>query len=429
MPGHYRTTAETFEGWEIAQIRDPIVTGPGHSALVASIDAYRELGDRVKLAADDIQAALDIAAAAHQGAAADASRQHISALVGPGDVGWAQARLAAEAVQEQADFHVRARDDVAYLADPDFFDHMLGVLSPAQGRKDEAAAAALLYQTNSNANLDSRFQAFEPPQGGSVGLAPAGGQGSGGGAAVPVGGSSNLGTAGSAPVPAPGGGPGGTPSAASSPAASSPAGSLPGNPSTPGGGALPGAVPGTTGPGGTAPSGPLRNASTPRTSPALTPPGVTDRTPSATAARPSPPFGSSAGPGLAGTLPGRAPRTTAPVVDGGPRRGWGGLGSGGGSYRGDSPVPGARPAAPAAPGGPTGPGGGGPSAAASGSGASGRGAAQGMHGMPMAGAAGAGGADGTRRRPSWLLLDDPQQFWFQGTPEHSDPVIGGEDGR
>ena len=44
--------------------------------------------------------------------------------------------------------------------------------------------------------------------------------------------------------------------------------------------------------------------------------------------------------------------------------------------------------------------------------------------MPMAGAG--RGQESEHTRPSWLLEDDPQAFWFSGIPEHTPGVIGGE---
>ena len=48
--------------------------------------------------------------------------------------------------------------------------------------------------------------------------------------------------------------------------------------------------------------------------------------------------------------------------------------------------------------------------------------------MPMAGAGRGQGGD-EHSRPSWLLEDDPQAFWFAGIPEHGPAVIGGPDER
>lgn len=87
-------------------------------------------------------------------------------------------------------------------------------------------------------------------------------------------------------------------------------------------------------------------------------------------------------------------------------------------------TPGARPGTPATPGVPGGTGG--STGTSAGTGQPARGGT-GMHGMPMMGGAGAGGGAEGHRRPSWLLLDDPQAFWFQGMPDHTEPVIGGDD--
>ncbi|MDN5751595.1 MAG: hypothetical protein L0H64_24370, partial [Pseudonocardia sp.] len=203
MTGYYRTTGVPFEQMTLADIRDPILTGPGHSAMEAVVANYRNLAESLQTIGRDVRAALDVAMTAHEGAAADATQAHLSTLQSPGETGWAQAKLAALAVEDQATYHVRARNDVQALPDATLFEDMLGVLSPENGRRQDAVAAANLYQGNSNHNLGAGFQAFEPPEDRSVSLAPAatafGGAGEGVGA---LNGGSALGAAPGSVTPA-----------------------------------------------------------------------------------------------------------------------------------------------------------------------------------------------------------------------------------
>ncbi|MBW0117239.1 hypothetical protein I4J48_18530 [Pseudonocardia sp. KRD-169] len=79
----------------------------------------------------------------------------------------------------------------------------------------------------------------------------------------------------------------------------------------------------------------------------------------------------------------------------------------------------AEPAAPARPG----------AAASSSSGAQGpgTGSRSATGGTPFFPAAGAGRGEGSEHtRPSWLVEDDPQAYWFSGLPDHTAGVIGGE---
>ncbi len=47
----------------------------------------------------------------------------------------------------------------------------------------------------------------------------------------------------------------------------------------------------------------------------------------------------------------------------------------------------------------------------------------------MMGGGGAGNQGETHTRPSWLLEDDPEAFWFKGMPDFGPAVIGGDDDR
>src|SRR5688572_2042577 len=97
----------------LVDIRDPVLAGPGHAPIEAAVDTYRQLGERLQAAGDAVRAALLAAQAAHEGAAGEASARHLSALIAPGDVGAAQAKLAAMALEDQATYHVRARNELA----------------------------------------------------------------------------------------------------------------------------------------------------------------------------------------------------------------------------------------------------------------------------------------------------------------------------
>ncbi len=123
--------------------------------------------------------ALLAAQAAHEGAAGEASARHISAVIAPGDVGAAQARLAARALEDQATYHVRARNELAALRPEDLSpNYAIGVRQPVPDLRkerlhEEAVAAATVYQDTTNHNLTSAFQPFQPPEPVTVGLAAA----------------------------------------------------------------------------------------------------------------------------------------------------------------------------------------------------------------------------------------------------------------
>lgn len=156
--------------------------------------------------------------------------------------------------------------------------------------------------------------------------------------------------------------------------------------------------------------------------------GVAVDSPAAGGSRPSG-LGSSSPtrrPGVADTFSTRLPPVTDPVIGNRHRPEWGRSPGPGGT--GTGAVGGGRPDAAA-------PGSGGRTRAAppvtspvgsTGSAAGPRGTAASMHGgMPLMGAStGGGGQDDEHRRPSRLLEDDPQAFWFrdQAQPGQGDQV-------
>jgi hypothetical protein len=470
MPaGDYPGTQVPFSCWPLAQLRDPVLQGPGAGGIEAAAVVYEQLADKLADASERLRATLRIAQASHEGDAAEASKQHIQRLTVAGDVGAAQARLAAIALLDQAAYHARVRNDmqaVPPVADPPPPDGP--ILSAEQlhyqQQREEArvlaAEAAERYQSNTNHNLTATFQIFDPPPesgldvsagpsprdpgwpSGAVGVAPAGGVN--GGAAGSAGGGAGMApgsgySAGGAPTPAAG-------AAAGSSGPGFGVGPVPMAPgvSAAGGTTRTGVDLGTRGTGAPFPAGSSsaltagagtgggagqgQSGRPPTTYPAATfpsaggavPPG---RSPGA----PDRAVGAgTAGQGWTSGQPWnsanrRAADTDGSGIWGAPSHGSAGAPGGGSPGTGvragldpDARGSGARPTVAGMSGEPASPGGQ-------------RGAGMG-HGVPFLPSAATGGSrDHEHPRPPWLLEDDPEAVWLADLPPHTASVIRAEE--
>ena len=417
MASDYLTTGVPFGAMPLVEIRDPVLAGPGHGPIEAAVDTYRQLADRLQAAGDAVRAALLAAQAAHEGAAGEASARHISAVIAPGDVGAAQARLAARALEDQATYHVRARNELAALRPEDLSpNYAIGVRQPVPDLRkerlhEEAVAAATVYQDTTNHNLTSAFQPFQPPEPVTVGLAAAPAPAAGGSAAGATAGAIGSGTpAGAVP-----------PGVAPPVAPVLPVAPVPGAPP-------PGRDAPRTGPVGTAPvRTPPPGGSGPDGTPSVRPPG----TPTAPVTAPQ------AVPRLPGGPGGPArPRQDGEILRDVPPPPVGdGLISGGRSWpRVAAPEPVGRvPLVPGEVAPPRGavengqPRSGPPAEPARPASAPRPAVPPGYGHMPFMGAPMGAARDEERGRPSWLVEDDPEAVWFGDLPPHVDPVIGPAD--
>ncbi|MFC5997082.1 PPE domain-containing protein [Pseudonocardia hispaniensis] len=412
----YPPTQLPFHTWSLREIRDPVLTGPGSGVLEAAAAVYTALAETLEKATDDLSAVLRAAQAGHEGAAADASARHIIQLAAAGQTGAAQARLAAMALEDQAAFHTRVRIDMAALTDVAGPQDRASVHGPrAEEARVVAVDAAERYQSNTNHNLTTTFQAFEPPvtpvPDVRTGPAPSGPLWSAGGGG-PVGPPSAV------PPVAPAAG--GTPLDAGSPGAASATGGA----GTGGGGVASGAGTGAIAPPITpapsvAPSGASARGG-PREPESRLPPG---RAAAGTVAPHIVPPGPVPGPGVTGpALGARWP------VDGSRPGGRTGdprpaASAGEGSSGGSGALRGGGPTAPRPLGGP---GPAGEPAPARGTGPAPRTTA-GHPGVPMIPPGAVGRGDGAEHsRPSWLVEDDPERIWLADLPPHTIGVIGGE---
>ncbi len=55
MASDYLTTGVPFEVMPLAEIRDPVLAGPGHGPIEAAVDTYRQLADRLQAAGDAVR--------------------------------------------------------------------------------------------------------------------------------------------------------------------------------------------------------------------------------------------------------------------------------------------------------------------------------------------------------------------------------------
>ena len=393
------TNLPLASGYPIDQLRTTLLAGPGPTGLYSDAINFLRMSETLTDAAGDLKAALGRLSEGLEGPAAAAAAQHITALVENGHAGAAQATLAYNGLIEQGDHHLRARQDMQAV--------------PEQPDPDQqhvfAVDSATRYQNNANRTITDVFQTFVAP------------------AATPI----NV-----APAAAPHGADWGSPSGIG--AAHLGAGGGTGN-----GSGLPGTPPPTgsgLNPSGTLPPGPAVavRPGTPVQRPSngggpdSTAPGA-GRTPTGVSPqRTSPgggsfPAGDGADPGDRyspdGTRAGSPPdeRTSRPLVPGPPRTAgpgaepWTPTGPPSQSWRNSQPWgTGYRSPTDQTPAGPGTWRSGAPHPAEPGAG----------HGMtPMMGGGGRGG-DSEHQRPPWLLLDDPQAFWFSGMPAHTSPVLG-----
>lgn len=87
MAGKYPGTAVPFDRMELPQLRDPVLTGPGHEALNSAITGYHEMAGGLGRVGEAIRSVLNAAREAHDGAAAEATQRALSTLAGPGETG------------------------------------------------------------------------------------------------------------------------------------------------------------------------------------------------------------------------------------------------------------------------------------------------------------------------------------------------------
>jgi hypothetical protein len=167
MPSDYRGTAVPFEQLALPDLCGPVLQGPGHGSLADTADVYRSIAEDLQRIAQDLRAVMTASQSAHEGEAADASRQHIGRVASVGEAGAEQARLAMQALQEQASYFSSTRNDMqaaadAVAGDPKIFGIEL-IRGIEDGARTIAVDAAHRYQDNSNYNLANVFQPFDHP--------------------------------------------------------------------------------------------------------------------------------------------------------------------------------------------------------------------------------------------------------------------------
>jgi hypothetical protein len=437
MASNYEGTAVDFTGRTIEDIRNPLIAGSATNDLQGAADLLAQVAEKLTAACDDLHQLHRDYSSAHEGAAADATRDYLVRLAEPGLIGVGKFNLASTALQDQSTYFAKVTTDVA-------------------GQEDQAAVshAATVYQDNTNHNLANWFQVFPPPtvaqpdssivagapvpdwppgSGGADRTPPApeataiaGASGGGApeaagfGAAAAPGASGGIGSSGTGAVapPAPAVGAAGTGSAAS--------GGRSGGPTTSGAGL--GDRVSTLSPSeiddaratNSGSAGSLRTPAPSADGVSLGAPGYGG----GASAFNSPGARSSVGRTTWGA---GEPEVGAPGTRGfgsGPGAGSSGapggrFGSGlsseavrGGTTGGEGPLP---PRA----------GSGGPVAEEAARSASPRGGGQsGMGHMPfMAGGPGSGGGGEEHARPAWLVEDDPESVWLSGLPPHGPGVI------
>lgn len=459
MADEYLQTGYPFHEYPLANMRDAVLAGPGYSPLENAASVYAAMADGLDEAVLGVRAALEILREGREGEAAFAAQQHIISVVSTGEAGSAQARLAVQALNEQASYFARVHLDMNHLGTPS--DGAGGFPVASDEVREAAVEASRRYEGNANFNYANMFQPFVPPPESGLDLSPAppppavdwGGSGgtAGIGAAAAGGGFAPVGSA-DAP-----GALGGTASAAGA-GGTNPAGAA----GAGGGGAgqiVPGAVPRPPGSGGIGPATagpPGAGGAGPGRDGTGVPGGGAPGSGAGGAAAPKGPapgwvpaprpgqqpvpgarggYGTGTGPGQGraggGWRPGWTPTGAGPTGSGMGRTGaeFGRAGGSAGEYGraggsagefgraggssaesrpglGRGPVPG-EPMSPGRTGGSHG----------------------GMHGgMPfLGGGAGGGGQSGEHRRPAWLVEDDPDSIWLSGLPPHGPAVIGEED--
>jgi hypothetical protein len=466
MAGEYQGTAVPYPEMALPDLRDPVLSGPGHRALEDAVGSYHQFAQSLSDAGGAIRSVLTTAQMAHEGAAAEAGQRALRTLSEPGEVGAGHSRLAARSLEDQGGYVARVRADMQ-AADPG--PTLSGADAAAvaavslpvapviagaavvgyvqrQVAREQAAEAATRYQDNTNWNLGAGFQAFPAPAGPAPDTSPgaAGAAGGGGVPAFQIGPAGSLAATAAAGATGPTGGAGGAAAGVVQPpgggSGGSPAGLVPTLPGGGAGGA--GSARSGSNPAGVGGAGPDRGRA-----------GGAGRGTGATG---------NGGPGTGAAGTGGASGTASPTRTSGGPAGSGPVGSGVGlapqSYRpgagrgnpgggdpesailsGTPPLPGNGLITPrdtpvtdrrtpawgnAVPDGPV------DRApldrqAPQSAAPAGRGATAGHSGMPfMGGAGGAGGSsDRGHPRPSWLVQDDPEAFWFSGLPAHCDAVI------
>lgn len=118
-----------------------------------SARGYAAVG--LQRATDDLRAAMRGAQGAHDGEAAEASRQYVERLAAVGELGAGQARIAVGALDDGASYYSRVADDMRALQTTDLPTPRNVAHAEAQARAvDElrvlAVEAAQRYESNAN---------------------------------------------------------------------------------------------------------------------------------------------------------------------------------------------------------------------------------------------------------------------------------------
>jgi hypothetical protein len=146
MAPNYEGTAVDFSGMSIEDIRNPLIAGSATNDLQGAADLMAQVAQKLTAACDDLHELHRDYSSAHEGAAADATRDYLVRLAEPGLIGVGKFNLASTALQDQSTYFAKVTTDVA-------------------GQQDQAAVshAATVYQDNTNHNLANWFQVFPPP--------------------------------------------------------------------------------------------------------------------------------------------------------------------------------------------------------------------------------------------------------------------------
>lgn len=162
----YPTTAVPFPEMLLRELRDPVLSGPGAASLGSAAESYRQLGDLLKIASEDLRVAMRRAREGHEGAAAELAEQHVNRIVAVGELGAGQAQITSGALYDGAGYYTRIRDDMAALPPIEESDDIRAanrVQRDIDANKVIAVEAAERYERNANWALGRQFQVYEAP--------------------------------------------------------------------------------------------------------------------------------------------------------------------------------------------------------------------------------------------------------------------------
>ncbi|MCU1625071.1 MAG: hypothetical protein JWP64_20, partial [Pseudonocardia sp.] len=77
MAPNYEGTAVDFSGMSIEQIRDPVIAGSATNDLQGAADLLAQVAEKLTAACDDLHQLHRDYSSAHEGAAADATRDYL----------------------------------------------------------------------------------------------------------------------------------------------------------------------------------------------------------------------------------------------------------------------------------------------------------------------------------------------------------------